>query len=87
MFEPLFSLLIFLPFSALAAARLALCARDRRAPLVRGLRPVCLRWSNGFRWKLKSFSFSANSGKSALHLEEKRKGFSGFISLGIQCSN
>jgi hypothetical protein len=33
----------------------------------------------------KSFSFLANTGKSVLCLEEKRKGFGGFISLGIQC--
>jgi hypothetical protein len=42
------------------------------------------RW---FSVEAKSFSFSANTGKSVLCLEEKRKGFSGFISLGIQCSD
>jgi hypothetical protein len=30
-------------------------------------------------------SFSANTGKSVLRLDEKRKGFGGYISLGIQC--
>jgi hypothetical protein len=40
------------------------------------------RW---FSVEAKSFSFLANMGKSVLHLEEKRKGFGGFISLGIQC--
>jgi hypothetical protein len=38
-----------------------------------------------FSVEAKSFSFSANSGKSVLHLEEKRKGFGGFISLVIKC--
>ena len=40
-----------------------------------------------FSVEAKSFSFLANSSKSVLHLEEKRKGFSGFISLGIKCSD
>jgi hypothetical protein len=42
------------------------------------------RW---FSVEAKTFSFSANTGKSILHLEEKRKGFGGFISLGIKCSD
>jgi hypothetical protein len=40
-----------------------------------------------FSVEAKSFCFSANSGKSVLRLEEKRKGFGGFISLGIKCSD
>jgi hypothetical protein len=32
----------------------------------------------------KSFTFSMTSGKSVLRLEEKRKGFGGFISLGVK---
>jgi hypothetical protein len=40
-----------------------------------------------FLVEAKTFSFSVNMGKSVLHLEEKRKGFSGFISLGINCSD
>jgi hypothetical protein len=40
-----------------------------------------------FSVEAKTFSFSVNMGKSVLHLEEKRKGFSGFISLGINCSD
>jgi hypothetical protein len=40
-----------------------------------------------FSVEAKTFSFSANMGKSILRLEEKRKGFSGFISLGIKCSD
>ena len=35
----------------------------------------------------KSFSFLANTEKSVLCLEEKRKGFGGYISVGIQCSD
>ena len=38
-----------------------------------------------FSVEAKSFSFSANAKKSVLRLEEKRKGFGGYISLGIQC--
>ena len=38
-----------------------------------------------FLVEAKSFSFTANTGKSVLHLEEKRKGFGGFLSLGIKC--
>jgi hypothetical protein len=37
-----------------------------------------------FSVEAKTFSFSAHTGKSVLRLEEKRKGFSGFISLGIK---
>jgi hypothetical protein len=40
-----------------------------------------------FSVEAKSFSFSVNLGKSVLHLEEKRKGFGGFIALGIKCSD
>jgi hypothetical protein len=40
-----------------------------------------------FSVEAKIFSFSANMGKSILRLEEKQKGFSGFISLGIKCSD
>jgi hypothetical protein len=40
-----------------------------------------------FSVEAKTFSFSANMGKPILRLEEKRKGFSGFISLGIKCSD
>jgi hypothetical protein len=40
-----------------------------------------------FSVEAKSFSFLANSGKLVLRLEEKRKGFGGFISLGIKCSD
>jgi hypothetical protein len=39
-----------------------------------------------FSVEAKPFSFSVISGKSVLHLEEKRKGFGGFISLGIKGS-
>jgi hypothetical protein len=40
-----------------------------------------------FSVEAKSFSFSANTEKSILRLEEKRKGYGGYISLGIQCSD
>jgi hypothetical protein len=40
-----------------------------------------------FLVEAKSFSFTANTGKSVLRLEEKRKGFGGFLSLGIKCSD
>jgi hypothetical protein len=40
-----------------------------------------------FSVEAKTFSFSVNMGKPVLRLEEKRKGFSGFISLGIKCSD
>jgi hypothetical protein len=36
-----------------------------------------------FSVEAKSCSFLVNSGKLVLRLEEKRKGFGGFISLGI----
>jgi hypothetical protein len=39
-----------------------------------------------FSVEAKTFSFSAQSGKSDIRLEEKRKGFRGFIFLGIKCS-
>jgi hypothetical protein len=35
----------------------------------------------------KTFSFSAKKGNAFLRLEEKRKGFGGFILLGIKCSD
>ena len=38
-----------------------------------------------FSVEAKSFSFAANSSKSILCLEEKRKGFGGFLSRGIKC--
>jgi hypothetical protein len=34
----------------------------------------------------KSFSFSAKKGNAVIRLEEKRKGFGGFILLGFKCS-
>ena len=34
----------------------------------------------------KSFSFSVKNGNAVLQLEEKRKGFGGFILLGTKCS-
>jgi hypothetical protein len=40
-----------------------------------------------FSVEAKSFSFTANPSKSILCLEEKRKGFGGFLSLGFKCSN
>ena len=40
-----------------------------------------------FSVEAKSFSFTANTGKSVLRLEEKGKGFCGFLSLGIKCSD
>ena len=39
-----------------------------------------------FSVEAKSFSFSAKKGNAALRLEEKRKGFGGFIFLGTKCS-
>ena len=39
-----------------------------------------------FSVEAKTFSFSVHMGISVFRLEEKRKGFSGFISLGIKCS-
>jgi hypothetical protein len=39
-----------------------------------------------FSVEAKTFSFSAQSGRSDIRLEEKRKGFRGFIFLGIKCS-
>jgi hypothetical protein len=39
-----------------------------------------------FSVQVKSFSFTANSSRSILRLEEKRKDFGGFLSLGIKCS-
>ena len=38
-----------------------------------------------FLVEAKTFSFSAQKVRLAIRLEEKRKGFSGFISLGIKC--
>jgi hypothetical protein len=35
----------------------------------------------------KTFSFSARKGNAVIQLEEKRKGFGGFILLGIKCSS
>jgi predicted Ser/Thr protein kinase len=40
-----------------------------------------------FSVEAKSFLFTANFGKSLLRLEEKRKGFGGFLSLGIKLSD
>jgi uncharacterized protein YjaZ len=40
-----------------------------------------------FSVEAKSFSFSVKTGNSVLRLEEKRKGFGGFIFLGIKCSD
>jgi hypothetical protein len=40
-----------------------------------------------FSVEAKTFSFSANMGKLIIRLEEKRKCFGGFISLGIKCSD
>jgi predicted Ser/Thr protein kinase len=40
-----------------------------------------------FSEEAKSFLFTANTSKSILRLEDKRKGFSGFLSLGIKLSN
>jgi hypothetical protein len=40
-----------------------------------------------FSVEVKSFSFTANSSRSILRLEEKRKDFGGFLSLGIKCSD
>jgi hypothetical protein len=39
-----------------------------------------------FSVEAKSFSFSAKKGTEVLRLEEKRKGFGGFIVLGTKCS-
>jgi hypothetical protein len=39
-----------------------------------------------FSVEAKTFSFSAQSGRSDIRLEEKRKSFRGFIFLGIKCS-
>jgi hypothetical protein len=39
-----------------------------------------------FSVEAKTFFFSAQTGSSVIRLEEKRKGFRGFISLGIKCS-
>jgi predicted Ser/Thr protein kinase len=39
-----------------------------------------------FSVEAKSFSFSVVSGKPVLRLEERRKGFKGFILLGIKAS-
>ena len=39
-----------------------------------------------FSVEAKSFSFLAKKGNLVLRLEEKRKGFGGFIFLGIKCS-
>jgi hypothetical protein len=39
-----------------------------------------------FSVEAKTFSFSVHTGRSVCRLEEKRKGYSGFISLGIKCS-
>jgi hypothetical protein len=40
-----------------------------------------------FSVEAKSFSFTVNTGKPVVRLEEKRKGFGGFLSLGIKCSD
>jgi hypothetical protein len=40
-----------------------------------------------FTVKAKSFYLSVKTGKSGIHLEERRKRFSESISLGIQCSD
>jgi hypothetical protein len=40
-----------------------------------------------FTVEAKSFLFTANLGKSLIRLEEKRKGFGGFLSLGIKLSD
>jgi predicted Ser/Thr protein kinase len=40
-----------------------------------------------FLGETKSFLFTANLGKSLLRLEEKRKGFGGFLLLGIKLSD
>jgi hypothetical protein len=40
-----------------------------------------------FSVEAKSFSFTVNSSRSILRMEEKRKGFGGFLSLGIKCSD
>ena len=42
---------------------------------------------NRFSVEAKSFLFKTNLGKSILRLEEKRKGFGGFLSLGIKLSD
>jgi predicted Ser/Thr protein kinase len=39
-----------------------------------------------FSVEAKAFSFSVVSGKPVLHLEERRKGFRGFILLGVKAS-
>jgi hypothetical protein len=39
-----------------------------------------------FSVEAKTFSFSVHTGRSVCRLEEKRKGYCGFISLGIKCS-
>jgi hypothetical protein len=39
-----------------------------------------------FSVEAKSFFFSAKKGNAVLRLEEKRKGYGGFILLGIKCS-
>jgi hypothetical protein len=40
-----------------------------------------------FTVEAKTFSFSAKEGNSVIRLKEKRKGFGGFIFLGIKCSD
>jgi hypothetical protein len=40
-----------------------------------------------FSVEAKSFSFTVNLSRSILRLEEKRKGFGGFLSLRIKCSD
>jgi hypothetical protein len=40
-----------------------------------------------FSIEAKSFCFSANEGFPDLCLEERRKGFVGYIFVGIQCSS
>jgi hypothetical protein len=44
------------------------------------------RMERRFSVEAKTFSFSVHTGRSVCRLEEKRKGYSGFISLGIKCS-